>query len=124
MPIVSPWMILIAVALLGGVSAYSYHKGAVNKENEIVAAQAKDDALVQKVSDAAQEGAARAIANIRIKNVTTLQTLEKEIVKVPDYSNCMHSDAGLRAINDALTNVASQPSSIGGVPGNTSPANR
>lgn len=111
----NPWIILAALLVVSGLCGTSYHYGAVHKENAIVAAQKRDDDLEKRVTDAALKGAAEAIANIKVRNVTNNQILQKEIQHVTDYANCHNSPDGLRALNDALTN-GEQPVSGGGVP--------
>jgi len=59
----------------------------------------REDQIVQK----AQEGAAKAIANIEVKNVKIKQKLEREIHEKPVYRDCVHTPDGLRLINDSLT---------------------
>lgn len=112
----NPWVLLAIVLAFVGVGAGAYHAGGVHKENAMVAAQKRDDDIERRVTDAALKSAAEAIAKIQVRNVTNKQTLQKEIVHVPDYSQCHNSADGLRAINDALTN-GKQPTSDSRMPG-------
>ena len=117
----NPWIILAVVLLFGAGCGYSYYAGGQHKENEIAAQMKRDDELLEKMTNAALNGAAQAIAKIKVKNVTNQQTLEKEIVRVTDYVNCNHSDDGLRALNNALTN-SQQPADSSVVPGPDAPS--
>lgn len=112
----NPWVLLAIVLAFIGVGAGAYHEGGVHKANEIVAAQKHDDDIEQRATNAALKVSAEAIAKIQVRNVTNKQTLQKEIIHVPDYSQCHNSADGLRAINDALTN-GKQPANNSGVPG-------
>lgn len=67
---------------------------------------ARTELLVKAVAEQAQLGAAAAIAANRPINVHTKQVLDREVRIVPDYSRCVHSPDGLRAINAALENRA------------------
>lgn len=59
--------------------------------------------MLKQAQENAQRGAAQAIAQIDVKNVTLRQTIEKEIHEKPVYTDCRVSADGLRLVNAALT---------------------
>ncbi len=96
-------LILGAVVLWGATVAGSFFYGqGVGKDGEI----AKQTAINQAIIDtrkAAQEGAANAIAQIKITNTTIRGRTDTIIRNDPVYFDCRHSDDGVRNINEALT---------------------
>ncbi len=88
----------VAVGAVAGSFFYGQHIGA---QGERVKQQDRTE-LVREVQDAAQAGAAKAIGGIRVNNVKQREVVTREIVEKPVYRECLHSDAGLRAVNDAL----------------------
>lgn len=106
----SPYAILAIVVLWGGSvgGAYFYGSG-VGKDGEI-ANQAKINQAITDTREAAQLGAADAIAKIKVTNTTIKGRIETTIRDNPIYVDCKHGDDGLRDINEALTGK-SQPAS-------------
>lgn len=106
----NPWLLLGAVltilaAFTGGVATgKSWQEGQ----------QAKEEVLIQKAAEAAQMAAAEAISQIEVKNVTIKRQIEREVREVPAYRECVHSDGGLRVVNEALR--GSQPAGGGKLP--------
>lgn len=98
----NPYVILVALLAIAGSFFYGMRVG----NDRAVAQQARVEQLIEKVSEAAQRGAAKEIANIKIVNQTQRQVIERETRVVPDYSQCRNSPDGLRAINAALENRA------------------
>lgn len=98
----SPYALLIAgavaVGAFGGTFVYGRHVGV----QACKADQADRDTLVRDVREAAQTAAAEAIGKLKVNNVTQRQVIQREIVEKPVYRDCVHSDAGVRSINDAL----------------------
>lgn len=72
-------------------------------EDKEFAKRAREDAIVQGVKDAANLGAAEAIAKNKPRNVTIRQEVEREIRTNHHYSDCRHSPDSVRSINEALT---------------------
>lgn len=108
----TPWAILgvlLAVLAAGGTGAKLGKDYAEGKA-------AQTQLLVEQVRKQAELGAADAIAANKPVNVYTKQVLDREVRIVPDYSRCVNSPDGLRAINAALEN---KPVGAGGsaVPG-------
>lgn len=99
----NPYTIL-GVALLWGASvggSFFYGQG-IGKDGEI----AKQASINQAIIDtrvAAQEGAANAIAKIKVTNTTIQGRTDTIIRNDPVYVECKHSADGVRNINDALT---------------------
>ena len=107
----NPWVMLAAVAALAGSYLYGLHQGKAINE----AAHAKEAAVIQRVSEAAQQAAAVAISKIKVINQTNQSRLEREIVHVP--GDC-HAGADVkRVLDDQLTNKAgAEPASDSKLP--------
>ena len=67
------------------------------------AKRAREDAIIQKVSDAAQTAAATAIAANKPVNQTIVQRATREVQTNTVYRDCRNTVNGLRDINQALT---------------------
>lgn len=98
-----PYVILAAV-LAWGVSAggaflYGQHVGA---EHEL-ATQARIDKTIEATRDAAQKGAADAIAALKPVNKTIVQKTQREITENVVYRDCRVPPAGMRLANEAIT---------------------
>lgn len=91
----NPWAVLLAAIVLFGA-------GFKLGDDYRQAAEAREDKLIQKVSDASTKAAAKAIAGIKVNNTTIQQNLQREINEKPVYTDCRHSPDGLRAVNAAL----------------------
>lgn len=116
----NPWAILAVVLAFGAGCGGSYLYGMdVGADGEI-AKQAKLDDTVRQVKEAAQQGAAEAIAKIKPRNVTIQQEIEREIQTRVEYRDCRHSPDQLRRLNEALTGRADAPGS-GELPGTVPP---
>lgn len=68
----------------------------------------EDDALIEKVSKAAQLAAGEAIAGITVKHTTIRQQADKEIRENTIYRDCSHSDGMWRRINEAYGAVGAR----------------
>ncbi len=100
MRLVNPWVLLaivLAVLASGGLGLKLGKEYAEGKA-------AKTEVLIRAVQEQAQLGAAAAIAANKPVNTYTKQVLDREVRIVPDYSRCVHSPDGMRAINGALEN--------------------
>lgn len=102
--LLNPWVILGIVLLLLAAAA----GGAKLGSDHQIAKQAKTEALIAAVEKRAQIGAATAIAENKPVHQFNKQVIERETRIVPDYSRCVHSDAGLRALNSALENTRAE----------------
>lgn len=101
---------VLALASAAGSGWWFYGAG---KDAEIAArsaAKAQEDRVVAAVEQAAQRSAhaaGAAIAKLEIKRVQITQPLQTEIRERVVYRDCLHSPAGLRAVNEALAGGAS-----------------
>lgn len=108
----NPYVILAVVALWGTSVGGSFFYGQkVGKDSE-VATQAREDVIVKKATDAAQLGAAAAIAANKPRNVTLRQEIQGEIRTNTIYAECKHSPEQLQRINSAL--AGPDPITVGG----------
>lgn len=95
----NPWILLGAALACAGAFWYGTEVGADGE----IAKQKKLDDVVIAVKEAAQTGAAVAIAANQPVNKTIVQKVQHEIQTNTVYAECKHTDAGLRGINEALT---------------------
>lgn len=95
----SPWILLAFVIALAG----AYFKGCNDGADLAEGQQAKEDRIATVAYNAGQRGAAKAIAGIKINNVTIKQKMETEIREKTVYADCRHSHDGLRVLNSAIT---------------------
>ena len=98
----NPWLITGAVLACIGSFWYGTEVGADGE----IANQKKLDDVVIAVKEAAQSGAAQAIAANQPINKTIVQKVQHEIQTNTVYAECKHTDAGLRGVNEALTGRA------------------
>lgn len=69
--------------------------------NELAAAQAKEDAAIQKGVDGATQAAALAIAGITVRNQTIYQKATDTIREVPVYQDCKNTEEVKQLIIEA-----------------------
>lgn len=93
--------LIAAVAALGVVVGAFAYGVSVGKDSE-VATQARIDKAMQDTREAAQQGAAKAIAQIKVTNTTIRGEVQREIQTNTVYRDCRVPADGLRIINDAL----------------------
>ena len=98
---------LLAGILLSIIFAFAFGlKVGADREE---ARQAREDALVSKVAEAAQRSAAQAIASIEIKH-TTIQSRTQVITRdVPVYRECRNTTE----MQELLNNARSDSSAVG-----------
>lgn len=97
-------ILLAAIALVAGTFWFGYRTGT---EHEL----AKQVAVIS-AEDRMQAVVAEALAKQRPIHQQLKQVIERETRIVPDYSRCINSDVGLRAINSALENQPVSPSDL------------
>jgi hypothetical protein len=102
--------VIVAIAFFSGWKVNGWR---------IEAAQTKADKVEQRATAAATEAAVTAIKAIEVKYVTIKQRAETVTREVPIYRDCVHTDDGLRIVNEAL--AGGQPSEAPGVPGLDAP---
>lgn len=90
------------VAALGGSFLYGRTVGM----DSVIAEQERTRQAIAEVFDKAQQGAAAAIADMEIKNVTITQPIRTEVRTRTVYAECKHTPDGLRALNAAITGRA------------------
>ena len=93
-----PWTMCAFLVALGASGVFGYYKGLEHAE----AQQAREELLIKQAADAAQNAAAEAIAQIKIKNTVIKKEIQRETKAVPVYTECRNTDAGLQSINKAL----------------------
>jgi hypothetical protein len=93
-----------ALACAGCLLAGTWYGTGLGEDKEY-AKRAREDSLVQKVGEAAQNGAANAIAANRPRNITIKQETEREIQTNTVYADCRATPNGVRLVNEALTGV-------------------
>lgn len=112
----NPTLILVVVVLWGASVTGSFFCGqGIGKDGEI-ARQASIDKAIIETRTAALEGAADAIAKIKVTNTTIRGRTDTIIRNDPVYVECKHSADGLRNINEALTGRPGPPGD-GNLPG-------
>ena len=52
--------------------------------------------------EAAMQGAAEAIARIKVENKTVYQKAQTTVIREPVYQDCRHSDVMYKTVNEAL----------------------
>lgn len=112
----NPWLLLAAgvfwVISVGG----AYVKGQTTGANRVIAQQVKVDEAIKQTREAAQQGAADAISQIKITNTTIRGRTETVVRENVVYRDCRHAPDGLRNVNVALTGVDAQPAGGGELP--------
>lgn len=96
--LLNPWVLLATLCLSLASFGGGYWKGGQDAE----AAHAKQELLIAKVAETAQQAAAQEISKIEIHNTVIRQKVQREILEKPVYSQCAHSPDGLRLTNQAL----------------------
>jgi len=94
------WMIIGLVALVA-ITA-SFVTGLKLGTDLTEGQYARDEVTRLSVEATVAQSVAKALAAQRPINQYRTQVLEREIVRVPDYSRCVHSDAAFGVLNDAL----------------------
>lgn len=98
-------------ASVGGAFFYGQGVGA----DHVTAKQAAVDQSVKETREAAQQGAADAIAKITVKNVTINRKLETEVREKPVFRDCRSGPDSVRLYNSAIPGYA-EPAGGGVVP--------
>lgn len=106
----NPYAIIAAMLALGAAVGGAYWQGRQDGGAACEAAEAREDNLVAKASDAAASAAAHAISRIEVQRVEITQPVLREIREKLVYRDCRHTPDGLRGVNSALTGVSTEPS--------------
>lgn len=112
----NPTVLVVALVLWGASvgGAFFYGQG-VGKDSQIAKEAAVKEAIAE-TRKAALEGAADAIAKIKVRNTTIQGKVETIVRDNPVYRDCLHDPDGLRNINEALGGRSGRASG-GVVPG-------
>lgn len=102
----------IAVGTVAGAFFYGQHTGATAER----AKQADVAQAIEATRKAAEQGAAEAIAQIKPRNVTIKQELQREIQTNTVYRDCRVPAVGVRIINEAITGKPAERASGGELP--------
>lgn len=113
----NPWVLLGAVAAAIGAFFYGQEVG----KDSVIAEQERTRSVVREVFDNAQKGAAKAISDMEVKNVTITQPIRTEVRTRTVYAECKHTSDGLRALNAAITGRP-EPTGESKLPGPDAPA--
>jgi len=107
----NPWLLLVVVLAWGATVGGAFFYGEASGEAREKAGQKSRDDLVREIREAGQQGAAAAIAQLKPRNVTIKQELEREIQTNTIYRDCRVPADGVRLANDA---IAGGPQPAGG----------
>lgn len=111
----NPYVLLAFVISWGAsVAGAGWYGMGIGRDQEI-AGQAKIKQAIEDTRGAAQQGAADAIAQIKIVNTTIHQKAETVVRTERVYADCRHVDGMRDTINQALTGQP-QPASDGQLP--------
>jgi hypothetical protein len=116
-PVLNPWFILgvfLAVLAIGGGS---YVKGRNDGKHIEQAEQLTQGAIREETREVAMQAAAEQISKISVVNKTIYARATREVIEKPVYRECLHTDDGLRAVNDALAGRQTEPASSSKLPG-------
>jgi hypothetical protein len=103
--VLNPWLLLGAVFLILAAFGGGYLKGSADASSQHL----REELLIHKASQAAQEAAAEQIAQIKIKHTTIQKAVHREVREKTVYRDCRHDDSGVRLINAALANRPDSP---------------
>ncbi len=111
---INPWVIVAALAALGLSYGSGYFNGARHRADEIEAQIGRDAAVAARVEEAAQAGAAKAIAKIEMKTVNIRGKTEKIIEQVPVLRDCTAPDSLRELTDEALAGKSAGDSELPG----------
>lgn len=75
-------------------------------EDKEYAKRAREDAVVQQVTQNVNQATAESISKIRVRNTTIRQEVEREIQTDIRYVDCRHAPGVLNRLNEALAGGA------------------
>lgn len=117
----NPYLILALVVGWGAsIAGTGYVAFGLGQDN-ITAFNAKAVEIVKETRDAAQQGAATAIAANRPRNTTIVNEVQREIQNHTVYAECRNTPAGVLGINEALTGKRAEPAGGGKLSGAVTP---
>lgn len=113
----NPYLIIGALIVWGVtfVGGYGYgHRAGVDRT---ISSQTSADQVRRETIEAAQQGAATAIAALKPLNTTIVQKVQRELQTNTVYRDCKLPPAGLQLANEAITGRPAEPAGGGVVPG-------
>ena len=117
----NPYVLLALLIGWGASVAGAGWYGMGLGEDRIIAKQASDDKIRQETREAAQQGAADAIAKNKPINNTIVQKVQREITENVRYVDCKLTPGGLQLANQAITGRPAESAGSGGLPGPDAP---
>lgn len=111
----NPYILLALVIGWGASVAGAGWYGIGLGEDRIIAKQASDDKTRQETREAAQLGAADAIAKLKPINTTIVQKTQREIRENTVYAECRVPASGVQLANQAITGRPAEPAGGGGL---------
>lgn len=112
----NPYVALGVAAVWAASIGGAYQHGRSTGEDKCNAAEAARETATRETREAAQQGAADAIAKLKPRNVTIRQETEREIRTNTVYADCKLPAAGVRLANEAITGVRPEPAGDGELP--------
>ena len=109
-------LLVVAVGWAASLAGTAFYFTGVGEDN-IIAFNAKAEQVVRDTREAAQQGAATAIAANRPKNITNVQEVRREIEEKVVYRECVNTPNVLRGINTSLTGIRPDPAGGFKLPG-------
>lgn len=105
----NPYILLALVIGWGMSVAGAGWYGMGLGEDKIIAKQASEDKIRQETREAAQQGAADAIAKLKPVNTTIRAKTETIVRENTVYRTCLNTPDGMRSINSTLTGRIAEP---------------
>ncbi|MGJ7497448.1 hypothetical protein ACSFA8_20570 [Variovorax sp. RT4R15] len=112
----NPWLLLGALAFSVFTGVTGYVRGQSAGADRVIAKQVAVDQAIRDTRAAAQQGAADAIAQIKVTNTTVRGKTETIVRENVVYRDCRHAPDSVRAINAALTGDTAEPAGGGKLP--------
>lgn len=112
----NPYAIIGALIIWGVTFVAGYGYGHRAGNDRAIAGQASAEQVRRETREAAQQGAAAAIAANKPLNTTIVQKVQREITENVRYVDCKLTPGGLQLANQALTGRAPEPAGAGVVP--------
>lgn len=109
----------VVAVFLAGWMIRGWYEG--SKDAVRLEAEAENRGLMVELANKVSASTETAIQGIRIENRTIYNEVQREIVSSPVYRDCVLTDAGLRAANQARRGAAAGQSD-GAVPRAAAPA--
>ena len=106
---INPWVLLGAGVGAIAAAASIFFYGVQVGEDKILARQQSTKEVVDEAIKARDLQTADLLANIEVKNVQLTQPVVREVRTNTVYRECVHTPAGLQALNNAIAGGAQPP---------------